>query len=106
MFFSDSTTRRTLRGWLGDLFRDLRAENSDAIALDQITATEILDLAYLQGSSFDTASAAHALYPEYVEQSERLPVPSAMSATFPVRVEELKSALAIEVRIRGGVLQN
>jgi len=66
----------------------LRPESAEARLLDEISSAEILDLTYLQGGAFDSAFAAHALYPVYVEQLERNAVPSAMSVTFPILVSE------------------
>lgn len=86
MFYQDSAARVTLQAWLGELLPYLRPDNPDARLLDEITAAEILDCAYVQGAAFDSAVAAHAIYPTYVEESERLSGPSAMSVTFPINV--------------------
>src|ERR1700730_5098949 len=88
MFYQECTARATLQDWLRELLPDLRPENPDARLLDRISETEIIDLAYAQGSAFDTAVGAHALYPAYVEESERLAGPSGMSVTLPVNLTE------------------
>src|ERR1041385_6714484 len=100
MFYRDSAAREVLRRWLFELWPDLRPECPDALVLDEISASEILDLAYIQSGPFDTATAAHVLYPEYVERSERMPVPSAMSVAFPIAIEEPQ--IQLKVRLRCG----
>ena len=99
MFYQDSVGRTTLRRWLADILPALRPDNADARLLDEITAAEILDLAYIQGAPFDSAMAAHCLYPLYVEQAERFPAPSEMSVAFPVDVgDEGRPELTVALR--------
>jgi hypothetical protein len=88
MFYQESAGRQMLSAWLTELLPLLRSENADSRLLDEISAAEILDLTYIQGAPFDSAFAAHAVYPVYVEQSERNAVPSAMSVTFPVSIDD------------------
>lgn len=103
MFFQASAGRQTLDGWLLDLLPRLRTENADSRLLDEITAAEILDLTYVQGAAFDSAFAAHALYPVYVEQLERNAVPSAMGATFPILVsDDGNPRITVELRCARG----
>lgn len=98
VFYQVSAAREQISQWLGELLPDLRPENADARLLDAITASEISDLAYVQGSAFDSAIGAHALFPVYVERSERITVPSGFSAVFPVEVEDGPVHVDIEFR--------
>jgi hypothetical protein len=88
LFYQDSAARRIQEQWVRDLLSRVTPGGADARVLDEITTAEILDLAYNQGSDFASALAAHALLPQYVEESERIGGPSAMSVTFPLSVEE------------------
>lgn len=87
MFYQASPGRDQLREYLRGIVPRLRLDNADATVLDEISITEILDHAYIQGSTFDSASSAHLLYPTFVEQSERIPPPASFSVSFPVAVE-------------------
>src|SRR5688500_12443264 len=98
MFARDSHARRTLDGWVRDLLPHLTPDSSEARLLDEITSAEILDLAYLQGAPFESAIAGHAIFPQYVEERERNPVPSGMSVTFPLAVESERPRLVVSLR--------
>ncbi|HEX2080454.1 MAG TPA: helicase-related protein [Longimicrobium sp.] len=95
MFYKESSARRTLDGWVRELLVRITQPGSDGRTLDEITTTEILDMAYIQGAALESSVAAHALFPQYVEESERIGGPSAMSVTFPVAVDGL-----VPVRVR------
>ena len=87
MFYRPSPGRDQLREYLRRIVPRVRLDNADANILDEISITEILDLAYIQGAAFDSASGAHVLYPTYVERSERIPPPASFSVSFPVAIE-------------------
>lgn len=101
MFYQQSPGRTALARWLEELLPHLRPENREARLLDVITTAEILDLAYVQGAPLDSAVAAHALYPRYIEESERAAAPSTMTVTFPITVED-ERGIRINITLRCG----
>lgn len=100
MFYQPSSGRDKLHSWLLEVLPCLRPDNSDARLLDEITSSEILDLVYTQGGSFDSAIAAHALFPTYAEENERGAVPSQMSVTFPADVEPGSKRVELSLHFR------
>jgi hypothetical protein len=90
MFYQPSSSRAMLREWVQEILDGITFASPDRLALDEITASEVLDLAYLEGSDLSSAIAAHALFPYEVEQQETYRgygVSSSMEIVFPVSVE-------------------
>ena len=98
MFFQRSNSRAVLSEYLRQYLPLLTDDNVDARILDEITISEILDLTYLDGATFDSCMAAHSLYPTYVEDIDRTTVPSTISVTFPVRAEADSLALRLALK--------
>ncbi len=98
MFYRPSPGRDQLREYLRRIVPRVRLDNADATILDEISITEILDLAYIQGAAFDSASGAHVLYPTYVERSERIPPPASFSVSFPITID-IEAPPTIEVEL-------
>jgi len=90
-----------LDGWVRDLLQRITPPGADARTLDEITTTEVLDLAYIQGGSLEEAIAAHAIFPLYVEEGERNAGPASMSVTFPVELDP-GAPLVAEIRLKWG----
>src|SRR5438094_818864 len=99
MFSQPSDARRTFEQWIRAIVGCITPDGPDARVLDEITTTELLDLSYIQGAALDSAAAAHAIYPQYVERTDRTAGPSAMSVTFPVEIEQ-GDQLRIEIQVR------
>ncbi len=107
MFHQPSDARVTFEHWIRAIIRSITLGGPDAVLLDEITATELLDLSYIQGAALDSATAAHVIYPQYVERTDRTAGPSAMSVTFPVEVDQADQ-LRVDIQVRwaqGSALQ-
>jgi hypothetical protein len=103
MFYQISDARQTMDGWVRALLAAITPRTNDSAVLDEISTTEILDLAYNQGTGFESALAAHALFPAHVEADGHKGGPVAMSVTFPVSLrEELVDNPTVTITVRWG----
>lgn len=103
MFYQLSDARRTLDGWVRGLLMGITPRTNDSDVLDEISTSEILDLAYNQGTGFESALGAHALFPSHVEADGHKGGPVAMSVTFPVSLrEELLDDPSAAITVRWG----
>jgi superfamily II DNA or RNA helicase len=101
MFYQPSASRAVLREWVAEILDGITPESINRPPLDTLTASEILDLTYLEGGALVDAIAAHALYPVNLEQDEAyrvFGVTSSMEVSFPVSVEENKWDYTIDLR--------
>jgi hypothetical protein len=92
MLYRPSDSRTVLDQWIRNLLARMTPPGPSARTLDEITVTEVLDLAYQEGARMDACLAAHAIVPQYVENNERVGGPSAMSVRFPMTVNEIGPA--------------
>lgn len=98
MFFQRSDARSTLETWTRELLAVVAPSGPDADIINEITVCELLDLCYSQGAALTSAVAAHAIFPHYVERSDRTAGPSAMSVSFPVTLTGDEPQVAVRVR--------
>ncbi len=104
MFYQPSSSRVLLRAWVQDILDGITFASTDRLSLDEIIASEVLDLAYLEGSDLSTAIGAHALFPYEVEQEESYRgygVTSSMKIVFPLNVES--ENWGYDVMLRAGL---
>jgi len=101
MFSQPSDARSTLDTWVRELLGLITPPGPDADLIGEITVCELLDLCYVQGAALDSSVAAHAIFPQYVERSDRTAGPSAMIVSFPILVTE-DGRLQVSVRVRWG----
>jgi hypothetical protein len=84
-------SRELIRNWVCQLLNYITIASPDREYLDEITASEIADLAYLEATPLAEAIAAHALYPPEIEQAEAQSgygANSSMEVTFPIVIED------------------
>lgn len=101
MFYKQSVSRAVLNEWLLEIFEQITPANQDRATVDAISATEIIDLAYLEGVELSEAIAAHALFPGYVEQEEAQRgngATSSMEVIFPIKIEEETWGYKVDLR--------
>jgi len=85
------TAKTQLGNWIREIMDWITFPSPDRRYLDEITTSEIVDLAYGEGSKLAGAYYAHALFPPGVEIAEAQRgrgISSSMSVSFPVRIED------------------
>jgi hypothetical protein len=104
MFYQPASSRSLLTTWVKEILEGITYDSNDRIYLDEISASEVIDLTYLEGSILDDAIAANALFPRVVEATEQyrgMGANSTMRVVFPVNVDENK--WGCQVRLRAGL---
>lgn len=104
MFYQSSGSRELLSQWVGEIIDWITFDSPDRASLDLLTASEVLDLTYLEGEELTNCIAANALIPSYLEQSEQhlaFGANSTMNVLFPVKVE--KEHWGFKIQLRAGL---
>lgn len=101
MFYQPASSRYLLTQWIKEILDWTTYDSNDRLYLDEISASEVIDLTYLEGTVLDEAVAANALFPASIVQNEAyrgIGTNSTMSVTFPVNIENADWACKIRLR--------
>lgn len=84
MLSRPSSSRSLLMQWVKEALDLMTYESADRRYLDEITATEVVDLAYIDGVELPEAIAAYSLAPTL--GADAGPITSSMSVSFPLKI--------------------